>query len=224
MSFLSRSLALPVLLTGLTVPAMAQTHHVPPPPKPAVTTPMVSGPSLGVTMDFIQAQVLKQGPINFALMLHDLQTGADSVAQFSVQTTGFPYDLAKCTFSYRVNVNENDGHEAYLETGDLHLSDIAQFQVMDADSWWGREMADEGAPTKSARVSPPYYVVALSRSMRNPSAVCQTSDGTRVQCPVTLINRVAGTWGFRDRDSADRVAKALTHAVELCGGGKKDPF
>jgi hypothetical protein len=29
---------------------------------------------------------------------------------------------------------------------------------------------------------------------------------------------------FGDDDVADRVAKALTHASELCGGGNKDPF
>jgi hypothetical protein len=29
---------------------------------------------------------------------------------------------------------------------------------------------------------------------------------------------------FREPEMADRVAKALIHAVELCGGGKPDPF
>jgi hypothetical protein len=30
---------------------------------------------------------------------------------------------------------------------------------------------------------------------------------------------------FRDEDMANRVAKALVHAVELCGGGgKPEPF
>lgn len=29
---------------------------------------------------------------------------------------------------------------------------------------------------------------------------------------------------FTDADTADRVAKAMVHAVELCGGGNKDPF
>jgi hypothetical protein len=29
---------------------------------------------------------------------------------------------------------------------------------------------------------------------------------------------------FTDADLADRVAKAMTHAIELCGGGNKEPF
>ena len=29
---------------------------------------------------------------------------------------------------------------------------------------------------------------------------------------------------FIDSSIADRVAKAMTHAVELCGGGNKEPF
>jgi hypothetical protein len=29
---------------------------------------------------------------------------------------------------------------------------------------------------------------------------------------------------FLDEDVANRIAKAMVHAVELCGGGNKDPF
>jgi hypothetical protein len=29
---------------------------------------------------------------------------------------------------------------------------------------------------------------------------------------------------FRDEEIANRIAKAMNHAVELCGGGSKDPF
>jgi hypothetical protein len=40
--------------------------------------------------------------------------------------------------------------------------------------------------------------------------------------------RLTGEWvvGFQDEDMANRVAQAMVHAVELCGGGKKkdEPF
>ena len=29
---------------------------------------------------------------------------------------------------------------------------------------------------------------------------------------------------FRERDMADRVAKAMTHAIDLCGGARKEAF
>jgi hypothetical protein len=32
------------------------------------------------------------------------------------------------------------------------------------------------------------------------------------------------TFRFTDANLADRVAKAILHAVELCGGGNKDKF
>ncbi len=33
------------------------------------------------------------------------------------------------------------------------------------------------------------------------------------------------TWSFRDEETANRVAKAMVHAAELCGGGRKpEPF
>jgi hypothetical protein len=31
-------------------------------------------------------------------------------------------------------------------------------------------------------------------------------------------------FSFSDVDLANRVAKAMVHAIELCGGGNKDPF
>lgn len=50
--------------------------------------------------------------------------------------------------------------------------------------------------------------------------------GKEVPCgDPTLPDRVLKTWLFRDEDTANRVAKALVHAVELCGGGSEhEPF
>jgi hypothetical protein len=43
-----------------------------------------------------------------------------------------------------------------------------------------------------------------------------------------VVERRAGNQAngfyFADEEMANRVAKALVHAVELCGGGNKDPF
>jgi hypothetical protein len=41
---------------------------------------------------------------------------------------------------------------------------------------------------------------------------------------LTLTDGDVRTLPFSDEDIANRVAKALNHAVELCGGGRKDPF
>jgi hypothetical protein len=56
--------------------------------------------------------------------------------------------------------------------------------------------------------------------------------GTSPRWPFHEPPRVVDTKGhqltlilyFDDEDTADRVAKALIHAVELCGGGNDDPF
>lgn len=52
---------------------------------------------------------------------------------------------------------------------------------------------------------------------------------TSINPPLTvLLARKAsgprGEFEFMDAGLADRVAKAMTHAVELCGGGNKEPF
>jgi hypothetical protein len=41
-----------------------------------------------------------------------------------------------------------------------------------------------------------------------------------------VTKHMASKFGFTllNKETATRLAKALTHAVELCGGGNKDPF
>jgi hypothetical protein len=84
----------------------------------------------------------------------------------------------------------------------IDLRSVETVQVLsleeEENSWW----AAKGLPeTKESVGDPMPYVVAINLR------------GGRQQHVI-----------FRDQTTADRIAKALVHAVELCGGGNKEPF
>jgi hypothetical protein len=64
---------------------------------------------------------------------------------------------------------------------------------------------------------------------RERAQVGQTASIYRTE-PVVYLLTVTYLGGeflrlyFSDEEIANRVAKAMLHAVELCGGGSKDPF
>jgi hypothetical protein len=83
----------------------------------------------------------------------------------------------------------------------IDLKAVQDVVVMSRDQNMDQFDADAGHPTWSAKVNPPVWVVEVRRKT-GPNA-----------------------FYFREEQMANRVAKAITHAVELCGGGKEEePF
>ncbi|MGD0144829.1 MAG: hypothetical protein ABSC92_16885, partial [Rhizomicrobium sp.] len=76
-------------------------------------------------------------------------------------------------------------------------------RVASKDQIQNRIDADLGHPTWTTQVNPPVFVVSLYKTTGSPEF----------------------SFDFRDEDTANRVAKAFSHAVELCGGGHNvEPF
>jgi hypothetical protein len=77
----------------------------------------------------------------------------------------------------------------------------------------------------TAHIEPQLFILSLERYRHSPGDRC-TKDGKAIDCPEPeLIDQLGHTWILRDEDTANRLAKALVHAVELCGGGSKpEPF
>jgi hypothetical protein len=67
--------------------------------------------------------------------------------------------------------------------------------------------------------------VKLSASNAVFSAHTSTTKGNQAPVEKDLTGKTTGIT-TRDEDTANRVAKAMTHAMELCGGGvtKKEIF
>ena len=79
----------------------------------------------------------------------------------------------------------------------LALKDVKEIFVLPQDQNQNQVDNRNGHPDWNSRISPPLFVLIAKR-------------------PRGLVN----VFLFSDEEMANRVAKAITHAVELCGGGK----
>jgi hypothetical protein len=189
-----RKLLVASLLCGIALTLSAQ-QAVPPPPKPAP-----DGPTLAATMQFIQTKLTERGRLNFAVYTHDNADGKDYIDQYSSEHTNFIADAATCKISYHTNLKKN-GAVLVDDEVSFSLHDVRDLVVLPADQEMKRSYAAAGHPTWDARVEPAMFQVVARRAG----------------------NQGNGFY-FLDEDMAGRVAKAMVHAVELCGGGNKDPF
>jgi hypothetical protein len=178
-----------------------QKKSVPPPPKPKD-----AGPSLEVTMKFIQDKVNAVGPVNYAAYYHENAVGAgvsDWTAQFGNEASNMVADAGACRISYHWTTRTENGQIASdLDTG-FSLKDVQDIAVMPMEQLHKEVDTVAGHPSWSCRIDPPVFALKV---------------------------RITDTAGFKNFDFSDeqlanRVAKAMLHAVELCGGGSKpEPF
>jgi hypothetical protein len=187
-------LATLVLLLSAAI-AIAQTA-VPPPPMP-----VDNGPSLAATMQFIENKLNGRGKIAYVEFAQDSTNGAGATVTFTDEISNVIADQNQCSISMHMKETSNgrtttDGNDGFS------LRDVNDIVVKPYEQYETQRLSKNGHPE-------------LVITSTNP--------------PVTaLMLRRANGHGFvlffSDADLADRVAKALSHAVELCGGGSKEPF
>jgi hypothetical protein len=157
--------------------------------------PADEGPSLRETMKFIQDKLNDVGPVNFAQYVHDSATGVDSThVQLKIERTNAVADSGACRISYHHKV----GADGSLNPG--------------SDSWFPLNAVVDVAVIPLEQL--------VERASRHPAY------DTKVDPPVFVIrvrgpNKKHSDFFFVDEQMANRVAKAMVHAVELCGGGNK---
>ena len=156
-----------------------------------------NGPSIEVTMKFIQDKLNELRPVTFAESYFQVRTGMRETSTKISETENVVSDAASCKITYRSKdiVNGNIRIDDY-ETVDLH--DIQTVVVKERV-----QMLNETPIFRAADVhDDPAIFLLLARAPQGKSGAGFT---------------------FLDEQMANRVAKAMTHAVELCGGGK-EPF
>jgi hypothetical protein len=183
-----------LFLIGSMFLSVVRAQDVPAPPRPKE-----DGPSLAETMRFIQEKLADAGSVNFITFAHDNVKGNDWAFSRTTAATNFRADPAACRIDYHWLVKRNDSTEEDKDAWFM-LKAVREIVLIPLDQRFKQIDAQAGHPEISARVDPPVFVVWVKRS-----------DGSNE------IN-------LYDEALANRVAKALTHAVELCGGGNKDPF
>jgi hypothetical protein len=184
------------LLALLSSLAIAQ-QPVPPPPMPAA-----DGPTLAVTMQFIQDKMNEQGRINYTLNTHDNAKGEDwPVYNISIQATNVVANPATCRITWH-KVTTNGGKVGIDKDFSLDLRNVQTFEVR--TSMYEAKMEDtaNGHSELDKRQDPPYFTVTAKLKGNE-------------EMPLF----------FSTEEMANRIAKAMVHAVELCGGGEsKEPF
>jgi hypothetical protein len=168
---------------------------------PPAGTQTNGGPSLAETMKFIQDKLNEVGTVNFAGYVHDASNDTDGVQNFSATYNNAVADPGACTLSYHRLVF-NNGRKEHNENVLINLREVQKVSALPDEQDWQMYLARTGEATKTVKDVPAISALVIKLSGgRDP------------------------TIRFYEQEMADRVAKALVHAVELCGGGPKpEPF
>jgi hypothetical protein len=173
------------------VGALHAQQTVPPPPRPAD-----SGPSLEATMQFIQENAA-EGKLNFTAIVSDTsQQGVEWRNKFTVETSNLATDAGACRLTYHWRAEENG---KVVDDADYSLAfkDVKEIVVLSQDQNQNQVDSRNGHPDWNSRIAPSLFTLIARR-------------------PKGMVN----VFLFSDETMANRVAKAMVHAVELCGGGK----
>jgi hypothetical protein len=170
-------------------------QNVPPPPKPAD-----SGPSLADTMNFIQDK-LNDLKVTYMSYGHDNVAGTDFTNKFTDEYTKVVADPGACQIRYHYK-DLRDGGVTVDTDPWFNLKAVANIVVMSREQALKQIDSAAGHPEYSYKIDPPMFVLHVVRT-----------------------DKALHDFTFPEEDLANRVAKAMVHAVELCGGGSKpEPF
>jgi len=203
----------------------------PPPDRPAD-----GGPALAATMQFIQEKLSQQGQVGSAEILSNGVTKRNYVNVSDVMA-----DPAACTL-YTTEIVDSttdlpkgqvlkpgfsieDLHTHIVETDTIPFRQIEKITVEKLEDIVNQKYSETAHPEIKAAITPPLFYVNLWASSAVFSSHTSTTKGKQGAVEKDSTNKNIGIT-IRDEDTANRVAKAMTHAMELCGGGvtKKDLF
>jgi len=186
-----RSAAFTLTFALMAIGALHAQQAVAPPPRPAD-----SGPSIEKTMQFIQDNAA-EGKLNYTAIVTDAsQQGLGWSNKFTVEMSNLAADAGACRITYHWRAEEN-GKVVDDADYSLALKDVKEIMVLSQEQNQNQIDSRNGHPDWNSRIAPSLFTLIARR-------------------PRGVVN----VFLFSDEEMANRVAKAITHAVELCGGGK----
>jgi hypothetical protein len=212
-----------------------QKKNVPSLPKPAD-----NGPSLETTMRFIQEKMNEQGQVGYietnsnapAVTFRHLYRISDVLVDpvtctlRTTESTFTTIDVAGGnTYSEGGKaVTGDDLRRRSVETSTTSFKDVEKITVESREQRLNRNFAQQAHPEITTAVTPPVFLLVLSASKPLFSFHTNAARGNE-PAPERDIAGKENAYTFREEETANRVAKAMIHAVELCGGGSKpEPF
>jgi hypothetical protein len=215
-------------LTLLAV-SSAFAQDVPPPPKPAD-----DGPSLEVTMKYIQDRLNGQAKVSYQSYLTDDNDPSSRIlSSYSSAVSNTAADTAGCKLSFTIDTTAAlpEGKTyiyQYLEK--LSVRDIDRLVVESEQDIQNRRLNDLNRQTGQRlhfEFNPPIFLLrVMLNSGKTINIHARTIDDHGAITEVNVDSKDSGVYSlpFLEEGAAQRMAKAMVHAVELCGGGDKDLF
>lgn len=192
----------------------AKGQDVPPPPRPAD-----SAPSLEATMKFIQDKLNGQRGVwwlqiqrNFTE--YSLKTGSEISKVLA--------DAPTCTLSFKESLVF--GSRRTADSYKFSFRDAEKLTVSSREETADRNLAKGGHPEAQVTTTPQVFDLTVYMTKGKSLQAHQTVYVDDIQHGENNNQAAMHVFVFETEETAQRVAKAMLHAIELCGGGSKDPF
>jgi hypothetical protein len=168
--------------------------------QPHAAAPADNGPSLAETMQFLQDKLNEFGKVSFVAYFQNTNDGNQWTTQDTLLTSNVVADPGQCRISYHRKFIENG--KTFADVNNVYsLREVQEIMVKPLEQLENELNAQNGNNLVNTSNSPPVMKLVVRRP-----------------------HGEQNTFIFTDADLADRVARAMQHAVELCGGGNKDKF
>jgi hypothetical protein len=168
---------------------------------PAAQQPTGNGPSLADTMQFIQDKLSSLSNVSFIVFLQNTSDGFTGTSKRIHELSNVVANQNLCSISDHEKLTAN-GNTVYDLSELFLLRDIQEIVVKPEEQLETEWNARTGSADNIITSTSPPITTLIARGTKNAEHIFR----------------------FTDANLADRVAKAMLHAVELCGGGSKDKF
>ncbi len=146
-----------ILASGITIAAWGQQNAAP------ASKPADNGPSLAVTMQFLQGKLNEQGKMSWATHYHDSADNTNWIYQFTFEVSKVVADAAACTISYHYNI-VRDGAQISDSDTSFNLHDVQDVTLTTGDQRQNKNDAAAGHTTWNAKVDPPVFDLDCARA------------------------------------------------------------
>jgi len=166
-----------------------------------VTLNEAGSPSLVETLHFIQDKLNDNGAVNYRGVNQNADgSPVGNPVSWSTRITEATTDPSKCLLRFNLSWVVN-GNTVFADREVISFRRLEKLEVATEEDATSRARAQNSQTTSTYKTDPVVYRLSV-----------------RPLFGATLLLH------FRDEEMTNRVAKAMNHAVELCGGGSRDPF
>ena len=188
--------------------------------------PVAQGePSLEETMRFIQKELNEQGKVSTIKTARDtLKNEHLAPLKIVKEVSVVLADPATCTLMWR-EVSDLTDVGVWENKEEVSLHDVSKLEVLPLRDVYNKNSVKIGHPELVSDTDPAVYVLAIlmpegKRILGHEHMVPVANPPSDRDTSLPEAHLF-----FRDEELASRVAKAMVHAVELCGGGSQpEPF